>query len=116
MKDLSFAVIGAGHGGKALAAHLAVKGFSVNLYNRTISRIKPIIKMKGIELEGEIKGFGRLGCVTDDIEKAIKDVDVIINRYEHNLKFDNMAVLPFKQIDALTYRIFLKQNLYAYTG
>lgn len=45
-----------------------------------------------------------------------KDVDVIINRFEHNLKFDNMAVLPFKQIDALTYRIFLKQNLYAFTG
>ena len=78
MKDLSFAVIGAGHGGKALAAHLAVKGFSVNLYNRTLSRIKPIIKMKGIELEGEVKGFGRLGCVTDDIEKAISGIDVIM--------------------------------------
>ncbi len=78
MKDLKFAVIGAGHGGKALAAHLAVKGFSVNLYNRTLSRIKPIIKMKGIELEGEVKGFGRLGCVTDDIEKAISGIDVIM--------------------------------------
>ncbi len=78
MKDLNFAVIGAGHGGKALAAHLAIKGFSVNLYNRTLSRIKPIIKMKGIELEGEVKGFGRLGCVTDDIEKAISGIDVIM--------------------------------------
>ena len=35
MKDLKFAVLGAGHGGKALAAHLAIKGFSVNLYNRS---------------------------------------------------------------------------------
>ena len=29
MKDLKFAVLGAGHGGKAIAAHLAIKGFSV---------------------------------------------------------------------------------------
>ncbi len=78
MKDLKFAVLGAGHGGKALAAHLAIKGFSVNLYNRTLSRIKPIIKMRGIELEGEIKGFGRLDIVTDDIESAIDGVDIIM--------------------------------------
>ncbi len=45
-----------------------------------------------------------------------KEADLIINRFEHHLKFDNMAVLPFKQIDALTYRIFLKENLYACTG
>jgi len=78
MKDLKFAVLGAGHGGKALAAHLAIKGFSVNLYNRTLSRIKPIIKMRGIELEGEIKGFGRLDIVTDDIKSAIEGVDIIM--------------------------------------
>ncbi len=78
MKDLKFAVLGAGHGGKALAAHLAIKGFSVNLYNRTLARIKPIIKMRGIELEGEIKGFGRLDIVTDDIGSAIDGADIIM--------------------------------------
>lgn len=45
-----------------------------------------------------------------------KEADLIINRFEHHLKFDQMAILPFKQIDALTYRIFLKENLYACTG
>jgi len=78
MHDLKFAVIGAGHGGKAVAAHLAIKGFKVNLYNRTFSRIQPIKKMKGIELEGEIKGFGKLNIITSDIEKAIKGVDIIM--------------------------------------
>ncbi|MFA5014826.1 MAG: NAD(P)-binding domain-containing protein, partial [Actinomycetota bacterium] len=78
MHDLKFAVLGAGHGGKAVAAHLAIKGFKVNIYNRTFSRIQPIKKMKGIELEGEIKGFGKLDIVTSDIEKAIKDVDIIM--------------------------------------
>jgi len=78
MHDLKFAVLGAGHGGKAIAAHLAIKGFSVNLYNRTLSRIQPIKKMRGIELEGEVKGFGKLNIVTNNIEKAIKGVDVIM--------------------------------------
>ena len=79
MKDLKFVVVGAGHGGKALAAHLAIKGFPVNLYNRTYSRILPIKKMRGIELEGEVKGFGRLNIVTDDIGKALKDTDIIMD-------------------------------------
>jgi opine dehydrogenase len=78
MRDLRFAVLGAGHGGKALAAHIAIKGFPVSLYNRTLSRIRPIIKMKGIELEGEVKGFGRLDVVTDDIKKAVDGVDIIM--------------------------------------
>lgn len=52
MHDLKFAVVGAGHGGKAIAAHLAIKGFKVNLYNRTFSRIQPIKKMRGIEQIG----------------------------------------------------------------
>ncbi len=78
MHDLKFAVLGAGHGGKAIAAHLAIKGYTVNLYNRTFSRIQPIKKMKGIELEGEIKGFGKLNLVTSDMEKAVKGMDIIM--------------------------------------
>ncbi len=39
------------------------------------------------------------------------EVDLIIRQFEHHLRFDNMAVLPFKQLDNLTYRIFLKQSL-----
>jgi len=78
MHDIKFAVLGAGHGGKAVAAHLAIKGFTVNLYNRTFSRIQPIKKMRGIELEGEVKGFGKLNIVTSDMEKAIRGVDVIM--------------------------------------
>ncbi|MDY0028078.1 MAG: NAD/NADP octopine/nopaline dehydrogenase family protein [Candidatus Humimicrobiaceae bacterium] len=78
MHDLKFAVLGAGHGGKAVAAHLAIKGYTVNLYNRTSSRIQAIKKMKGIELEGEVKGFGKLNVITSDIEKAIKGVDIIM--------------------------------------
>ncbi len=78
MHDLKFAVIGAGHGGKAIAAHLAIKGFNVNLYNRTLVRIKPIIKLKGIELQGEVSGFGKLNRVSNKIGDVVRDVDIVM--------------------------------------
>ncbi|SHK18021.1 NAD/NADP-dependent octopine/nopaline dehydrogenase family protein [Paramaledivibacter caminithermalis] len=77
-KKLSFAVIGAGNGGQAIAGYLALKGYSVNLYNRSIERIKDI-KQKGyIDLEGCYNGRGILNLVTNNIERAIRNVDVIM--------------------------------------
>ena len=37
-----YVVIGAGHGGKAMAAHLALMGCQVTLYNRTAERVAAI--------------------------------------------------------------------------
>ncbi len=37
--ETRYTVIGAGHGGKAMAAHLALMGFAVTLYNRTPDNI-----------------------------------------------------------------------------
>ncbi len=76
-----FAVIGAGHGGKAMAAHLALMGFKVSLYNRTASHIDIIKKRGGIELdgaEGVPHGFGKLERVTSNIGDAIRNVSVIM--------------------------------------
>src|SRR3972149_3937753 len=76
-----FAVVGAGHGGKAMAAHLALMGFSVNLYNRTAEHSEVIKKRGGIELEsteGGPHGFGELALVTSNIGEAIKKVEVIM--------------------------------------
>jgi opine dehydrogenase len=78
MVKSKFAIVGAGHGGKAMAAHLALKGFPVTLYNRTLAKIMPIIKMKGIELEGEVSGFGKIELASDNIAEVIKDADVIM--------------------------------------
>ncbi len=61
-KKTRYTVIGAGNGGKAMAAHLALKGFSVTLYNRTPEHIDVIQKRGGIELksyEGGPQGFGK---------------------------------------------------------
>ncbi len=79
---LTFAVLGAGDGGKAMAAYLALKQFTVNLYNRRDGRhyidLTRIIAQGGIELEGVVEGFGMLNVVSPDIGKVIKDVDVIM--------------------------------------
>ena len=76
-----YTVIGAGHGGKAMAAHLAIQGFEVNLYNRTPDHIAAIKARRGIELEsyeGGPHGFGKLNIVTSDIEEAVKSADVLM--------------------------------------
>ena len=73
-----FAVIGAGNGGQATAAHLALMGFKVNLYNRGKARIEHIQKNKGIEVTGMINAFGKLNKVTTNIKEAIEDVNIIM--------------------------------------
>lgn len=80
-RKIKMALIGAGHGGKAMAAHLALMGFHVQLYNRTPERIEAIRKRGGIDLEsqdGSIRGFGRLALVTSDIGEAISGVQMIM--------------------------------------
>jgi opine dehydrogenase len=78
----NYTVIGAGHGGKAMAAHLALMGFSVTLFNRTPEHVEIIRKRGGIELdsgdEGGPRGFGKLAKVTSDIGEAVKASDVIM--------------------------------------
>lgn len=76
-----FMIAGAGHGGKAMAAHLSLKGFEVNLYNRTIEHIAAIKARGGIELEsyeGGPHGFGELSLVTSEIQEAIEASNVIM--------------------------------------
>ena len=80
-KNTNITVIGAGHGGKAMAAHLALMGRRVTLYNRTYSHIEIIVQRGGIDLEsyeGGPRGFGELALATSDIELAIKDADIIM--------------------------------------
>jgi opine dehydrogenase len=75
-----YTVIGAGNGGKAMAAHLALMGFATTLYNRTPDHIAAIRKRGGIELEnqGGPHGFAELACVTSDLEAATTAADIIM--------------------------------------
>ena len=75
-----FAVIGAGHGGLAMAGHLALMGFHVNLFNRSKERLWGIHSTGGIRIESDfgLEGFGVVNLATTDIGEAIDDVDIIM--------------------------------------
>jgi opine dehydrogenase len=73
-----FTVLGAGHGGMAMAAHLALMGFDVRLYNRSPERLAPVKATGGISLEGEVEGFGRISVATSDPAEAIKGANVLM--------------------------------------
>ncbi len=80
-KKTRYTVIGAGNGGKAMAAYLALKDFSVVLYNRTPKHIDVIQKRGGIELksyEGGPQGFGKLTLATSNIAEAIEHAETIM--------------------------------------
>lgn len=75
-----FTVIGAGHGGKAMAAHLGMRGFPVRLFNRTPERVEAIKARKGIGLtvHDQEERFGPLELVTSDIGLALQGSKVIM--------------------------------------
>jgi opine dehydrogenase len=76
-----YTVIGAGHGGKAMAAHLALMGFKVTLYNRTPEHISAIKARRGLDLESYPegpRGFARLARVTSDMAEAVGESDLIM--------------------------------------
>jgi opine dehydrogenase len=65
-----------------MAAHLAIMGFEVTLFNRTPENVAGIKARKGIKLDcidsDGPHGFGRLVCVTSNMEEAIKNSDIIM--------------------------------------
>lgn len=72
------AVIGAGNGGMAMAGHLAIMGFQVNLYNRSEERLWGIKSIGGIEVKGEVNGFGKLALATNSISEALEGTELIM--------------------------------------
>jgi opine dehydrogenase len=78
--ELQITVIGAGHGGKAMAAELAARQFHVRLYNRTFQNIEAIAARREIELTHEDgrSYYAKLKLVTDDMAKAIDGVQLIM--------------------------------------
>jgi opine dehydrogenase len=80
-KKTHYTVIGAGHGGRAMAAHLGLLGFPTVLYNRTMDHITAIKELGGIDLEsniGDLRGFGKLEKVTSNIAEALELAEMIM--------------------------------------
>lgn len=80
-KKINFTVIGAGHGGKAMAAHLGLMGFPVTLFNRTPERIAAIKELHGIDLtsyEGGPRGVGKINLVSSNMAEALENAEIIM--------------------------------------
>ncbi|MEA2005865.1 MAG: NAD/NADP octopine/nopaline dehydrogenase family protein [Acidobacteriota bacterium] len=77
-KDLKFCVLGAGHGGSAMAGHLGIMGFKVNLYNRGRKKILPIIHRKAIKIEGQVQGIGKIEFASTNIKECLDGVDILM--------------------------------------
>lgn len=66
-------VCGAGHQGYSMAAHLALHGVKVNLWNRTQSHIQEVIDSKKIHCSGVTNGTAVLAKASSDIADVIAD-------------------------------------------
>jgi len=92
------AVIGCGHGGQALAGHMASLGHSVNLYasKNHPGGLKAIQKTKKIKCIGAVKEEGKIALCTHNLEDALKDVRIIFIALPvtaHDAMF--IHILPF---------------------
>ena len=122
-----FCVLGAGHGGTAMAAHLALKGFDVSLWNRSEARLQSIQQLGAIELlppdDGRIEGgTGRILRASTNCEDVIADADILMvvvpatghkgvaGQLAHCVRDDQIVVLnPGRTGGALLFRNELRK-------
>ena len=79
MKIKKIAVLGGGNGAHSLAADMAIKGHLVNMFEMPCYKqnMQRVFETFNIEVTGVLKGVAKLNLVTDDINKAIENVDYI---------------------------------------
>ena len=76
--ESTFAVLGLGNGGQALAGFLALRGFAVSVWNRSAEKLEVVSRLGGIQLGGEVRGFGAPRLITDDVGEAVREARVIM--------------------------------------
>jgi opine dehydrogenase len=95
-KELNFAVLGSGHGGRAVCGQIAEKGYPVVMYE-PLEETEDYLKIraeKEIYLKGDITVGGKLSDATMDIESALKEATVIlivVPSFAHNPIFKKMV-------------------------
>ncbi|KZL89830.1 NAD/NADP-dependent octopine/nopaline dehydrogenase family protein [Clostridium magnum] len=78
MQNIKYAVIGAGNGGQSMAAHLALKGYRVRLYDIDKQKINNLKELGSIKITGVVEGEGKPELITDNIGEAVDGCDVIM--------------------------------------
>ena len=76
--EVSVAVLGAGHGGLALAGDLGRMGFEVTLFSFFAHELAPVRERGGVELSGEITGFGPIARIVDSVLEAVDAAELLL--------------------------------------
>lgn len=75
---MKITVIGAGNSGISMAAHLSKEGNQVTLWNRSLTTISKLVKTRSIYCEGIIKGDIKVYAVTENMDEALENPDIIL--------------------------------------
>lgn len=73
----TYAVLGAGHGGLALAGYLGARGLSVRLWARNPHSLSGVAERGGVQLEGAEAGFGPVTPCTE-LADALDGADAVL--------------------------------------
>lgn len=77
-KQKTWAVIGGGNGGQALAGHLAILGQKVRLFDVVQRTVDDLNETKTITLHHAVEGSGKIEFATTDMSAAMAGADNII--------------------------------------
>lgn len=80
-----FAILGAGHGGHALAGYLGLLGYPVRVYTHTPAKAEAINFAGGIWLEGAVEGFGHIERASLDLADVLDGADIILETHPAHL-------------------------------
>ncbi len=113
----TWAIIGGGNGGQAIAGHLAILGEKVRLFDVVPATVDAINEKGGIQLHHAVEGFGKLEFATTDMAKVMEGADnvmmVLPSLYHENMAKqiipnlkDGMTVLlhPESSCGAISFR------------
>lgn len=79
MGSTNVAVLGAGNGGKAMAADLTLRGFSVRLYDRFPEAVADVQERGGVYLHGSAQsGFAPIATATSDLGEAVNGAEAVV--------------------------------------
>jgi opine dehydrogenase len=70
------AVLGAGHGGCAVAAVLSLKGYEVRLYSRSAERLDQL--RQGITVKHTYEGRATPSLITTRLDEAVQEADLVM--------------------------------------
>ena len=75
--QMKYAVLGAGHGGLAVAGHLGLMGHQVRLWARNPQALDGVAQSGGVMLSGVVEGFGPVD-VRPDLAGALAGADLVL--------------------------------------